>query len=156
MGMDVFGKKPTSEAGAYFRRNVWGWRPLWDYCQNMHDEIAGKVESGHYNDGDGLNAEDSIALAKELQKDLKTGRVSQYIKERNDRLANMPDEQCPICNGTGQRPDGLANIEWKKPGCNSCDGKGTIRPWETNYGLEEEDIQEFAEFLESCGGFEIC
>ena len=30
MGMDVFGKNPTSEVGKYFRRNVWHWRRLAD------------------------------------------------------------------------------------------------------------------------------
>jgi hypothetical protein len=28
MGMDVYGRNPTSEAGKYFRANVWSWRPI--------------------------------------------------------------------------------------------------------------------------------
>ena len=35
MGMDVFGKNPTDEKGAYFRNNVWFWHPLWDYCLHL-------------------------------------------------------------------------------------------------------------------------
>lgn len=26
MGMDVYGKEPTSETGKYFRNNVWWWQ----------------------------------------------------------------------------------------------------------------------------------
>ncbi|QOR55575.1 MAG: hypothetical protein UMS36scaffold28_65 [Phage 59_13] len=29
MGMDVYGVKPKSKQGEYFRNNVWSWRPLW-------------------------------------------------------------------------------------------------------------------------------
>ena len=28
MGMDIYGRKPTSEAGKYFRANIWSWRPI--------------------------------------------------------------------------------------------------------------------------------
>jgi len=55
MGMDVMGMNATSEKGEYFRNNVWWWRPLWDYCLNEHGDIAGQVEHGHSNDGDGLD-----------------------------------------------------------------------------------------------------
>ena len=52
MGMDVYGKAPTAEVGEYFRRNVWGWRPLWDMCLDLFPELTEKVEYGHSNDGD--------------------------------------------------------------------------------------------------------
>jgi hypothetical protein len=28
MGMDIYGRHLTSEAGKYFRANVWSWRPI--------------------------------------------------------------------------------------------------------------------------------
>lgn len=28
MGFDIYGRKPSSDAGKYFRNNVWWWRPL--------------------------------------------------------------------------------------------------------------------------------
>jgi hypothetical protein len=40
--------------------------------------------------------------------------------------------------------------------CNGCSGEGKTDAWETNYQLDLDDIKEFAEFLENCGGFEIC
>ena len=33
MGMDVYGRAPTSESGEYFRANVWSWHPIWNYCE---------------------------------------------------------------------------------------------------------------------------
>ena len=32
MTMDVMGKHPTTEAGEYFRRSVWCWHPLAEFC----------------------------------------------------------------------------------------------------------------------------
>ena len=42
MGMDVYGKNQTSEKGSYFRNNVWWWRPLWNYCEELHGDITHK------------------------------------------------------------------------------------------------------------------
>lgn len=172
MGMDVYGKNATSEKGQYFRRNVWGWHPLWEYVENVHPEIAEKVEYAHSNDGDGLDAEDSKLLATLLMDDYKSGRVVEYVAQRQKYLADLPLDDCTLCGTTGIRSDeiGVQNgmpekelspeiqiitgrtIGW----CNGCDGSGKREPWETNYYLEVEDIREFAEFLEDCGGFEIC
>ena len=63
MGMDVYGKNQESEKGSYFRNNVWWWRPLWNYCEELHGDITRKVDSGYSNDGDGLDA-DAIILGR--------------------------------------------------------------------------------------------
>ncbi len=172
MGMDVYGKNPKSEAGSYFRRNVWGWHPLWDYVENQHPEIAELVEYAHSNDGDGLDEEKSLELAKLLMDDYNSGRVAEYITERNKALSELPFEDCQICEGTGIRTDELGvQAGWPekelepdiaiivgrtKGSCNACGGVGKRENWATNYYLEEDDIKEFADFLVECGGFEIC
>ena len=66
MGMDVYGKDAKNEKGEYFRRNVWGWRPLWNYCVDNYEDLVGEV-SGHYNDGDGLDEAGSLELAKRIK-----------------------------------------------------------------------------------------
>jgi hypothetical protein len=172
MGMDVYGKNPKSEKGTYFRRNVWGWRPLWDYCLDRHTDLAGKVKNGHTNDGDGLDANDSVELARLLVKDLSDGTASTYVKARNIHLSLLPRENCEWCQGTGIRTDkvGVENkmsdrelspdlailLGREKGWCNGCNGEGKKDSWETNYDLELDDIKEFAEFLTDSGGFEIC
>lgn len=155
MGMDVYGNEPKSERGTYFRRNVWGWHPLWEYVETLHDDIAQFVEYGHTNDGDGLPEDLSIELAARLRDDVASGQAKQYVDERNQHLAEMPKVVCSICEGTGQRPDGLYGVEWKGEGCNGCSGNGYRDPWDSLYHLEVEDLAEFADFLADCGGFAI-
>ena len=172
MGMDVYGKNPKSETGEYFRRNVWGWHPLWSYVESQHPEIAESVECGHTNDADGLGARDSKRLAKLLMEDYNSGVVAKYVAERNQELAELPFEDCTLCETTGIRTDevGIQNgmdkqelqpdiaiIVGREVGwCNRCGGLGKVEDFATNYSLDEDDVKEFAEFLADCGGFEIC
>lgn len=172
MGMDVYGKAPTNEVGSYFRRNIWGWHPLWGYVEDTHPEIAELVQYAHTNDGDGLTKSKSLKLAKLLQEDLANGFVDIYISERQMALSRLPRTTCNCCEGTGIRTD-LVGIEHKMPEqelspelqillgrthgtCNACRGEGQQEPFELSYRLYREDIEQFADFLENCGGFEIC
>lgn len=172
MGMDVYGKNPKSEMGEYFRRNVWGWHPLWEYVENTHPEIAALVKYGHSNDGDGLGSRDSEKLSELLLSEYESGFVFQYVQERNKALSELPLEDCEICNATGIRDDsvGISNgfpekeltpevqaVTGRTKGyCNGCSGVGKTEAWATNYDLEPDDVKEFALFLRDSGGFEIC
>ena len=172
MGMDVIGINATTERGEYFRNNVWWWRPLWNYCYNEHHEIAGQVEHGHSNDGDGLDAEASRALGLRLMADVKSGRVAEYKQAHDKALADLPRILCDLCEATGIRTDKIglemgmdkkaldetnAIILGRTHGtCNACHGYGTQAHFDTNYPFEVENVQEFAEFLLDCGGFQIC
>jgi hypothetical protein len=172
MGMDVYGKNPTSEVGNYFRRNVWGWHPLWEFVENVHPEIASEVKYAHSNDGDGLDEEKSAELAQLLQQDLVTGVVDVYVRARNEYLASLERHTCEFCEGTGIRSDkvGIENgmptrkldpevaiILGREEGfCNACSGEGKRDNPNTWYQLETDDVKEFSEFLAECGGFEIC
>lgn len=171
MGMDVYGKNATAEVGNYFRRSVWGWRPLWEYCVDTF-EIAGKVKDGQTNSGYGLNAKDSVKLAEQMRQAISNGSAQDYIDERNARLAELERPTCEYCAGTGIRTDEvgtqmgmperelspeMASLTGRTHGfCNGCSGEGKKDAWETNYHLDIDDIKEFAEFLENSGGFEIC
>ena len=171
MGMDVIGKNAVSETGEYFRRNVWGWRPLWQYVEIMHKDLAEKVEYGQSNDGDGLNAGDSKDLAQRLLEDVKTKKAEEYISQRNTWLGTLPRESCQICNNTGIRSDEIG-LEHGMPEkeltpevqaltgrthgyCNGCSGIGSKENWELSYSLDTDDLIEFSYFLRDCGGFEI-
>ena len=172
MGMDVYGKNPTDEVGEYFRRNVWGWHPLWEMCEDMFPELALKVEEGHTNSGDGLNAVDSEQLGTLLAEAAKDGRVALWIRERNEAVAALPMEDCQICDGTGIRSD-EAGIKWGQHDkalsseqaavlgrefgwCNGCEGNGWRAPFASHYGTSVECAGEFSDFLAASGGFEIC
>ena len=148
MGMDVFGKKPVAEAGEYFRRNVWGWRPLANLCRALAPDICAACEDWHTNSGCGLDAEGSAALASRLEK-LAAGQVRAYVEQRDGVLAELPDEPCPVCNATGIRAGLESERIIDEPGhprcgqkgwCNCCDGRGYKRPDETFYEVAEEDV----------------
>lgn len=157
MGMDVYGLKPTDKVGEYFRRNVWGWHPLWDYCLDMHPDIAGKVKHGHSNDGDGLGSVNAKKLAKRLNNDIKNGAAKKYIEDRDTLVANLPEQICWLCKGettiTVSEKD--SSVQTSKQ-CHVCKATGFVDDWQKNYFLELEDIVQFSKFLEASGGFQIC
>lgn len=156
MGMDVYGRKPKSEVGEYFRRNVWGWRPLWEYCCNIHIDIIGEklAEYGHYNAGYGLSVHKSVKLAKALKEDVRSGTAEQYIQARDEHIKSLPEEPCKYCDENGNRTWLENELEVVKV-CNACQGKKSQPHFATWYRLDLDDIKEFAEFLENCGGFNI-
>ena len=164
MGMDVYGA-----SGNYFRRSIWGWRPLADYIVDEHTSYAQFCNYWHSNDGDGLDADQSIWLADAMQEALEDGSALEYIVQRNADLARLPEETCAQCKGTGIRTDEVGiKFGWpdkiaergpragQKGSCNGCGGAGTTPAWDTNYSLDVDDIVEFIDFLRKSEGFEIC
>lgn len=182
MGMDVYGLKPKTEKGAYFRNNVWYWHPLWDYCCELSPELTSKVESGHDNSGDGLNAVDSRKLGFAVRDSIEDGSAEIYITEYYCEINALLDSPCyctrnPLdlndspkgitlllqdllgsLNTTSTKVMEIPDIEKKDPNpeCNTCKGTGSQPNWNRSYHLNLENIQNFAEFLIDCGGFQIC
>jgi len=157
MGMDVYGNNPTSEKGEYFRNNVWWWRPLWQYCEDMAPDLC-KGVSAQYNDG--------------LLETLSDGRCLIYEAQYNLEMSMLPNEDCLMCDKTGIRTDEVGKehgmdvkalsddkviVLGRETGwCNGCDGMGWKPNWATNYPFSQENVREFAEFLAESGGFSIC
>ncbi len=171
MGMDVYGRNPTAEVGTYFRNNVWWWRPLANLCQAMAPEICKACKHWQSNEGDGLDAAAAMALGEVLERRIRDGTVARYVLQREQYLERLPDETCELCHGTGIRGDaiGVAHGQTEqfitepadhprlgqKGWCNGCDGRGTVRPFATNYPCSVENVAEFAAFCKASGGFEI-
>ncbi len=172
MGMDITGNNPTTKKGEYFRNNVWWWRPLADFCINRYaDEVGFDGEGWHYNDGNGLNAEQAEQLARLIRADLDDGSVALYEKKYNEMRADLPRQVCSICDGAGIRTDEVG-VDMGQPTkelkpevqiltgrthgwCNGCDGVGSTEHWLAGYPFEVSNVQEFCDFLEGCGGFSI-
>jgi hypothetical protein len=172
MGMDVYGVNPKCERGEYFRRSVWGWRPLWQYCEDRFPGIAGKVQYPFTNDGDGLDDQDAVALASYMIVDIEAGDAADYVAARNLIIDATPNEVCTYCHGTGVRqdqvgldmlmpdqelhPDVAERLGRSHGWCNGCGGEGTTSPWDSHYSLDVDDIRDFAVFAARSGGFRIC
>jgi len=157
MGMDVYGKHPTSEVGKYFRASVWSWRPIANYVRELAPILCARCRYWDTNDGDGLNSSGAAALGRRIQEEIDSGRAAKLCEARAAALAALPPEQCELCHGTGTRTDrigvdkGMAAKRW----CNGCDGKGHRPSFDTFYVLDVERLQAFASFLKDCGGFKI-
>jgi hypothetical protein len=66
MGMDIYGRKPTSKRGKYFGNNIGSWHALARYCNTVAPDICAACRHWHTNDGDGLDAAGAVALADAL------------------------------------------------------------------------------------------
>lgn len=154
MGMDVYGKAPDAPEGEYFRANVWDWRPLATYVCTVAPEITAHCALWHSNDGDGLDAENSRALAKVLREHIDSGELAATVESYRRAQQALPDEDCDICGGTGYRLEPPHTGPGERP-CNACNATGKVRPWACWYPFEVETVERFAGFLEHCGGFEI-
>ena len=139
--------------GYYFRNSVWNWRPLWDFICCICDDILTEEEmkAGEYNDGKEISESKANVIASRLQLYIDNGDAERWSKERQETLDSQEDEECMTCDGTGKRDD-----QYVKGKCNGCEGKGTRRPFNTNYPFDIENVKEFAKFAAQSGGFNIC
>ena len=66
--------------GAYFRNNVWFWRPLWGFVTGCCDDILTQTDrdEGHMNNGHRISKTKSKRIASRLRKYLKEGYVESY------------------------------------------------------------------------------
>jgi hypothetical protein len=158
MGMDVYGRKPKNEKGEYFRNNVWFWHPLWDYCLKMYPVVTSKCKNGHDNSGDGLSASDSKKLAVLIKKDLDNGKAEEYAQRYKEAQASLDKEICYLCKGKGTALFKSENSDVageQEKICHVCNGEGKVQNWLKNYPFTVENLRDWQEFLDNCGGFNI-
>lgn len=67
MGMDVYGKAPTTRVGDYFRSTVWTWPTVIEAIASVEVLPPEMVEQMCYNVGAGPDQEQAIALADALE-----------------------------------------------------------------------------------------
>lgn len=173
--MDVYGRMPIDGKGEYFRNNVWWWRPLWDFIAQV-DELYSKekqanrliseemYQNGHCNDGDGLATQEDCdellnrlgwaieeGLAdhreKEVQEEMeKAKQHNKFIeKQRNDFKAKMKKK-------LGKE---VAPRDYPKKDFKEWEKISMQEDWNAHYPFSRENVEEFCEFLENCGGFAI-
>jgi hypothetical protein len=119
------------------------------YICEVAPEIADHCEYWLTNEGDGLNAEDSAALANKLQQE-----INSVICAAEQELT--PNEPCRLCKGTGilRAPaagecgagDMLTGIK-----CNNCDGNGFVPAFSTYYPFSADNVRNFVAFLRGDG-----
>ena len=161
MGFDLSGRNPQSEKGSYFRNNCWWYRPLWNFVNEVCNDILTQkdYDSGNYNDGHFITKLKSKKITKRLTELLESGEVKKYEKGYMEHLNSIPLEDCEYCGGDGIRQwkDGdrdcnVCNTEWTRE-----DGIpiGKKKSFETSYPFEESNVRRFRDFVKDSGGFEI-
>ncbi|NTV13461.1 MAG: hypothetical protein HGA96_05960 [Desulfobulbaceae bacterium] len=149
MGFDVFGTKPKNKNGEYFRNNVWYWYPLWDYIFSIGLLKNKEHRQGQYNNGLFIKNKKAKLISRSIFKHIQNGATDRYVNKYLTQRDSLPDERCSICNGRG------TEAETDKI-CSCCDGKGLVPNHGRNNQITKENIEEFAKFCESSGGFQIC
>ena len=140
MGMDVYGLKPSSATGKYFRNTVWYWTPLWTYvCKVCPDLLTSEdVTRGEYNAGHKISAKKAAALGERLLDLIGTGKAQAYARRHRTRRRPSARESRSAVLLATRRVAKAVGGHSEKP-------RFTVR-----------NVRDFANFCVASGGFEIC
>jgi hypothetical protein len=134
MGMDVYGRKPSSPEGEYFRATVWSWHPIHaliiELCSDLLKDKT--LEKLAFNDGAGPKSQkvctemaqrfeqwmEHHAEGHSLESELRVTKEGRFVSA--EELAENPDME-------------------------------TMSPYE----VSDEHLKEWIEFLRHCGGFQV-
>jgi hypothetical protein len=162
MGVDISGKKPTTNEGDYFSSNWWGWRPINTICELAAYNSKLKIDFSYWgsNDGKGLRTQkqcDKLADAIELLIS-ENPQYNDNLSDDDDRIYIAMGSWCEAGTGKfiGSEKEHVLNQEYEY-------GTLLFRPVVTPDGSLVESshstslgrIKQFVTFLRGCGGFEI-
>ena len=156
--------------GEYFRANVWGWRPIWNFvCEVCPDILTEEdFKRGQYNDNHLIEEDRAKNIAKRLREkmDLARDRQKKYEAEapNKTKFNNMleeaasfifekiskPKSELITCPGDMQIHDPENYERWEK-----LTHYGNLKFDEMSYPIDADFIEEFANFAEHSGGFRI-
>ena len=157
MGMDVYGRKPTSLRGRLFSTRYWAWHPLADYCQKVAPEITSACRYWHSNDGDGLDAAGALALAEALQREIEANRTDDYARRYASKVEVVGVDLCDVCARVRKvtRNHDVGDLKEGRITCFKCRGAGYVLRWGSDYSFSTGDVARFVAFLRESGGFVI-
>jgi hypothetical protein len=87
-------KWQESTDGAYFRNNVWWWRPLWNFvCHSCDNILTDKdAEMGTFNDGHKISKTKAKRIASKLRTLVRTGQVKAYEEMYARHQEKLPED----------------------------------------------------------------
>jgi hypothetical protein len=81
MGMDIYGRNPTTSEGEYFHASISQWPVLVKIVTTLCPQETSGCKYWHTNDGDGLNAAQALALADALERKLRSREVAKAFRD---------------------------------------------------------------------------
>ena len=140
-----------ANCGVYFRNNVWWWRPLWNYCWTICEDLLTEEEwqAGTVNDGHEYDENVCLEMARLLQAEIDDGSCQKYKESYDEYRGSLPKEKCFRCNGNNHGNN-------KKKECEQCDKTGERENFNASYPFHVDNVQNFVNFLKECGGMTIC
>jgi len=156
--------------GDYFRANVWGWRPIWNFVCEVCPDILTQddFEKGHYNDNHLIEEDRAKDIAKRLREKMDLARERQKKfeaeapnKEHFNKMLedaarfifeniSKPKSELITCPGDMEIHDPENYKRWE-----ALSHYQNIKFDEMSYPINAEYIEEFANFAEHSGGFRI-
>jgi hypothetical protein len=109
--------------GAYFRNNVWFWRPLWSYvCSVCYDILSDKdVEKGQWNDGKTISKTKAKKIARKLRQMFREGHV-----ELTEAKYKIEQEQMDDKDWNKSYPFSVENVRAFE---RFCENSGGFQIW---------------------------
>ena len=160
MGVDISGRKPTTNEGDYFSSNWWGWRPINTICQLAAYNSKLKIDFSYWgsNDGKGLRTQkqcDKLADAIEL---LISNNWNEYLTEDDDRIYIVMGSWCEAGTGKfiGSEREQVLNQQFEYGDIlygPIVAENGTMV--ESSHGTSLGRLKQWITFLRNCGGFKI-
>jgi hypothetical protein len=133
MGMDVYGRAPKSDAGEYFRANVWSWRPIHELIEKTRVLPPEMVYEMSFNDGAGPNNTQALLLADALE----------------EMTKKMDDDNTFMLTSEIDGPVAAILSQFQEQGMQIVSPRGPV------YQAEVSHVREFIEFCRESGGFEV-
>jgi len=152
MGMDLNGWK-----GECFRGQWGDWHRLADCILALAPTEAQPCKGWYHNDGDGLNAAESLALADRLDQCIADGTAESYVQALGGVSRLQKGLFCQRCNTSLSLAAcfrGVGIVDDEALACESCGNTSRKIVGETGYtGFN--GLSEFALFCRHSGGFSI-
>ena len=158
-------EKYQNQKGAYFRNNVWWWRPLAQYVL-LHTKVIDEDKKVHwsYNDNCEIDEEEATQIAKQLRYLIKKGHTKRFEAEwearrktlqiHNDKVEKeLAEHEREVCFRLNKK--NLAPKDFPKKDYDKWSKIYKKRNSDANYPFSVENVEEFAEFCEHSGGFKI-
>jgi len=93
MSFHIEARAPAFPQNDGLKLGAWAWRPVVQLIVDLCDpRVVSRCTYWSSNEGDGLDADDAMALATELEAILADGRYDDYAAGRARMLANLPPD----------------------------------------------------------------